>query len=61
VEGLRRSSDAVHIELAMLVFDGKVAGRTLAGTVADKEGASVGNFALTRVDPSSVDPAGGTP
>ena len=30
VEGLRRSSDAVHIELAALVFDGKLAGRTLA-------------------------------
>ena len=52
VEGLRRSSDAVHIELAALVFDGKLAGRTLAGTVANKEGASVGSFALTRLDRS---------
>ena len=52
VEGLRRNSDAVHIELAALVFDGKLAGRTLAGTVANKEGASVGSFALTRLDRS---------
>ena len=61
VEGLRRSSDAVHIELAALVFDGMIAGRSLAGTVMNKEGASVGNFALTRVDPISLDTAAATP
>jgi len=29
--------------------------------VANKEGASVGSFALTRLDPISLDPAGATP
>ena len=61
VNGVRRASDAVHIELAALVFDGRIAGRTLAGTVANKDGGSVGSFSLMRIDPSVLDTAAGTP
>ena len=51
LDGVRRNSDDVHLELAALVFDGRIAGRTLAGTVASKAGPSVGSFTLTRLDP----------
>ncbi|HKC58453.1 MAG TPA: hypothetical protein VKB92_00015 [Myxococcales bacterium] len=53
LDGVRRSSDEVHIELAALVFDGRIAGRTLAGTVTNKAGSSVGSFTLTRLDPAA--------
>jgi hypothetical protein len=61
LDGVRRSSDQVHLELAALVFDGRIAGRTLAGSVANKDGGNVGSFTLTRLDPIVLDPAGGTP
>ena len=51
VQRVQRSADEVHIELASLVFDGRVAGRTLAGTVAQRDGSGAGSFALTRIDP----------
>ena len=51
VQRVERNADAVHIELASLVFDGRVAGRTLSGTVAQRDGSSAGSFALTRIDP----------
>jgi hypothetical protein len=54
LDGVRRTSDDVHLELAALVFDGRLAGRTLAGTVASKAGSSVGSFTLTRLDPPPV-------
>ncbi len=54
LDGVRRTSDDVHLELAALVFDGRLAGRTLAGTVASKAGSSVGSFTLTRPDPPPV-------
>jgi hypothetical protein len=59
VQRVERSADAVHIELASLVFDGRVAGRTLSGTVAQRDGASAGSFALTRVDPPESTPSAG--
>ena len=61
LNGVRRSAEQVHLELAALVFDGKIAGRTLAGTVASRTGESVGSFTLTRLDPVGLDPAGATP
>ena len=51
VQRVQRSADEVHIELAALVFDGRVAGRSLAGTVAQRDGSGAGSFALTRIDP----------
>jgi len=61
LNGVRRTSDQVHIELAALVFDGKIAGRTFAGTVANRDGTGAGSFSLTRLDPVGLDPAGATP
>jgi hypothetical protein len=52
LQRVERTADAVHIELASLVFDGRVAGRTLAGTVAQRDGSGAGTFLLTRVDPT---------
>jgi hypothetical protein len=51
VQRVERNADAVHIELASLVFDGRVVGRTLSGTVAQRDGSSPATFALTRIDP----------
>src|SRR5712671_5698607 len=59
LDGVRRSAEDVHLELAALVFDGRIAGRSLAGTVANKAGASVGSFTLTRVDPTPFRDASG--
>ena len=43
--------DSVEFELENLKFDGKVQGRAIAGTVANSDGSSSGNFTLARVDP----------
>jgi hypothetical protein len=56
IDGVRRSSDAVHIELAALILDGRIAGRTFAGTVANKDGGGAGSFTLTRIDPMAQGP-----
>jgi hypothetical protein len=61
LDRVRRNADAVHLELAKLTFDGRIAGRTLAGSVANKDGSSSGSFTLTRLDPIGLDPAGATP
>lgn len=48
---VERSADTVHIELASLIFHGRVSGRTISGNVAQRDGSDAGTFALTRVDP----------
>jgi hypothetical protein len=52
LDGVSRSSDQVHLELASLVFDGQVQGRTISGNVTKKSGDAVGTFTLTRLDPA---------
>jgi len=51
LDTVRRSGDSVHFELENLKFDGKVQGRAIAGTVANRDGSSSGSFTLARVDP----------
>jgi hypothetical protein len=57
LEDVSRSSDQVHLVLASLVFDGRVAGRSISGNVTKKSGDSVGTFTLTRLDPVVFDVA----
>jgi len=51
LDSVRRAGDSVEFELENLKFDGKVQGRAIAGTVANSDGSSSGNFTLARVDP----------
>jgi hypothetical protein len=51
LDGVARSSDTVHLELASLVFDGRVQGRSISGNVTKRSGDAVGTFTLTRLDP----------
>lgn len=59
LQRVERSTEQVHFELTSLVFEGRVAGRNLAGTVAQRDGSSAGSFALTRVDPPENQGGGG--
>jgi len=58
LDSVRRNGDSVEFELQNLKFDGKVQGRAIAGTVANRDGSSSGNFTLARVDPM-MPPLGG--
>ena len=52
LDRVQLDGEAVHIELKSLSFHGRIAGRTLSGSVTDTaSGAPSGQFTLTRVDP----------